>query len=104
MVIDLAVAERVEEPLDFRVADGAAKPDAVDVVDRHEHRRLVGDDAQMIKPAGSTEDGLLFDTDNDPEPLVRVNDLVSNLECHSGSPVMRCVDEGTKLSQNVLSV
>src|SRR5215831_13296285 len=49
MVVDLAVAEQREEPLDFVVGDGAAKTDAVDVRDRHEYDCLVGYDTEMIE-------------------------------------------------------
>ena len=91
VVVDFSVAERVEQPFDLFIADGTTQADAVDVVDRHEHGRFVGNDAKMIETAGGTEDGFLFDTRDDAEPLVGVNDLVSDLECHSDSPVMRCV-------------
>jgi hypothetical protein len=91
VVVDLAVAERVEQTLDLSIANRATQPDAVDIVERHENGRFIGNDAKMIEAAGGTEDGLLFDTRNDPEPLVGVNDLVADLECHNGSPVMRCL-------------
>src|SRR4030095_335712 len=47
-----------------------------------EHGRVVGDDSEVIKAAGSTEDGFLFDALDDPETMVRVNDLVADFKCH----------------------
>ena len=85
MVVDLAVAEQAEQTFDFHVADGAAQADAVDVGDRDEHDGFVGDDAKVIETAGSAEDGFFFDAFDDPETMIRVNDLVSDLKCH-GSP------------------
>ena len=73
---------RREEAIDLFVRDGLAKTDAVDVGDGHEHRRIVGDDAQMKEAAGSSENGFFFDAFNDTEPMVRVDDLVADLECH----------------------
>ena len=85
MVVDLAVAEQTEQPLDFVVADGAAEADAVDVAHRHEHGRVVGDDPEMVKAAGGAENGFVFDALDDPETMIRVNDLVADFKCH-GSP------------------
>src|SRR5437870_13851487 len=85
MVVDLAVAEQAEEPLDFFVADGATQADAVDVAHRHEHRRIIRDDPEMVETAGRTENGFLFDAFDDPETMIRVNDLVADFKCH-GSP------------------
>src|SRR5438034_7350365 len=61
MVVDLAVAEQAEQPLDFLVADRAAEADAVDVTQGNQYGRLIRDDAEMIKAAGRPEDSLLFD-------------------------------------------
>jgi hypothetical protein len=36
----------------------------------------------MVEAAGGAEDGLGFDALNDAEPVIWVNDLVTNLECH----------------------
>src|SRR5207253_389004 len=93
MAVDLAVAERIEQPLDFRIANRASKADAVDVVDRHEHRRFVRHDPEMIKTAGGAENCFFLDARYDAEPLVWVDDLVSDLECHVGSPYLRWVSE-----------
>jgi hypothetical protein len=82
MVVDLAVAEEGEQSLDFFVVDGASEADAVDVVDRHENRRLVCDHPEMIEPAGGAEDCLGLDALNDAESVIWVDDLVTNLKCH----------------------
>src|SRR5215472_14321715 len=82
MVVDLAVAEQREEPLDFVVGDGAAKTDAVDVRDRHEYDRLVGDDAKVIETASGAENSFFFDAFDDPETMVRVDDLVTDFKRH----------------------
>src|SRR5262249_3580912 len=83
MVVDLAVAEEPEQPLNLLVADRAPEPDAVDIVHRHEHGGLVGDHAQVVKPAGRSENGFRFDALHNAETVIWVNDLVTNLECHT---------------------
>src|SRR6188508_2817085 len=70
MAVDLAVSERVEEPLDLRVADRAPKAYAIDVIERDEYRRLVRDNTEVIKTTGGTENRLFFDPRYDAEPLV----------------------------------
>ena len=82
MAVDLAVAKRAEEPLDFRVADRTPESDSIDVVDRHEHRRLVGHNAEVVKTARRAENRLLLDAFDDAETMIRVNDLVTDLKCH----------------------
>src|ERR1044071_8423742 len=83
MIVDLAVAEQREQPFDFFIVDSAPESDAVNVVDRHEHCRFVGDHSQMIKAASCSQDGFGFDALNDAESVVWVNDLVTDLECHA---------------------
>jgi hypothetical protein len=56
----------------------APQPHVVDVDDRHEHRRLIRQDAQVEETARRAEDGLLLDLLHDAETMVRVNDLVAN--------------------------
>src|SRR4029453_13374122 len=80
--IDLAVAEETVETIDFRIAYGLAKAYAVCVFARNEPRRLVRHHAELVKPAGHTHDGSALDLLNDAEPMIRVNDLVADLECH----------------------
>ena len=80
MVVDLAVAELAEQPLDLVVVDGAPQADVVDVGHRHEHRRVVRENPQMKKPARRAEDGLLFDLLYDAETVIGVDDLVADLE------------------------
>ena len=82
MVVDLPVAEEVEEAIDLVVGDRAAQAYSIDVVDGHEHRRLIRDHAQVVKTAGGSEDCFGFDALNDAESVVRVNDLVTDLKCH----------------------
>ena len=97
LAVDLAVAEDPEEAIDLGVADGPAQAHAVGIPDRHEHRRLVGSDAEGIEPAGGAEDGFFFDTFDDAETVIRVNDLVTDLECHV-SPVLGRVSSGGWIS------
>ena len=85
VVVDLAVAEQAEQPLDFFVGDGAAEADAVDVAHRNEHGGVVRDDSQMVETAGGAENGFVFDPLDDAETMIRVNDLVADFKCH-GSP------------------
>src|SRR5204863_730461 len=85
VIVDLPVAEQAEQPFDVLVADGATQADAIDVADGHEHGRVVRNDPEMVEPAGGTEDGFVFDSLDDPESMVRVNDLVADFKCH-GSP------------------
>ena len=82
MVVDLAIAEQREEPLDFLVLDRASQADAIDVVDRHENGGLVRDHSKVIKTAGGAEDCLRLDALHDAESMIWVNDLVTNLKCH----------------------
>ena len=93
MIVDLAVAQQAEQPLDFFVADGAAQADAVDVGQRYEHGRVVGDDAEVIETAGGTENSFVFDALDDPETMIRVNDLVADFKCHE-SPCWKRSMEG----------
>jgi hypothetical protein len=39
----------------------------------------------MVKTAGGAENGFVFDAFDDPETMIRVNDLVADFKCH-GSP------------------
>ena len=87
MAVDLAVAQQREQPLDFVVGDGAPQADAVDVVDRHEHRRLVRH-PELIEPAGRAHDGLGLDAFDHTEPMIRVDDLVADLKCHVSPDVL----------------
>src|SRR3954453_19750993 len=82
VVVDLAVPEQPEEPLDFFVADRAAEADAIDVVHGNEHCGLVRHHPEMVETARGTEDGFGFYSLNNSESMVWVNDLVTNLECH----------------------
>jgi hypothetical protein len=82
VIVDLPVAEQPEEALDVLVVDGATQTDTVDVADWNEHRRVVGNDPEMIETASGTEDGFFFDALDDPETMIRVNDLVDDLKCH----------------------
>src|SRR5262245_56335278 len=82
MVVDLAVAEQAEEPFDFFVADRAPQADAVHIGDRHENRCVVRDNSEVIAAAGSAEDGFLFDSFDDPETMIRVDDLVADFKYH----------------------
>src|SRR5207237_8315696 len=75
-----------EEALARFVPVRLAETYAVDVGNAHAHRRVVRDDAQVKEAAGGRKNGFFFDTFNDPEPVVRVDDLVADLECHV-SPV-----------------
>jgi hypothetical protein len=78
----------LKEPLDLRVADSAPKAYAIDVIERDEYCRLVRDNTEVIKTTGGTENRLFFDPRYDAEPLVGVDDLVADLECHVGSPYL----------------
>ena len=82
VVVDLAVAQQREETFDLLVADGAPEADAVDVVDGNEHRGLVRNHSKMVETAGGAQDGFGFDALHDSEPMIWVNDLVTNLKCH----------------------
>ena len=83
MIVDFAISEQREEAIDFLVADRAAEADAVDVIDRNEHGRFVRDHSEMIKTARCAENCFRLDALNDAKPMIWVNDLVTNLECHA---------------------
>src|SRR5262245_3684434 len=93
MIVDLAVPEEDEEALDFLVADGSPQPDTVNIGDRHEHGRFVCYDAKVIEAAGRSKNGFLFDSFDNAQTMVRVDDLVSDLKCH-GSPCWKRAMEG----------
>ncbi len=93
MIVDLAVAQQAEQPLDVVVADGAAQADAVNIAYGHEDGRVVGDDAEVIETAGGTKNSFLFDALDDPETVIRVNDLVADFKCHE-SPCRKRFMEG----------
>jgi hypothetical protein len=61
---------------------GAAQTDAVHVGHRNEHHRFVRNDAQVVETARGAHDCLRLDAFDDAEPVIRVNDLVSDVECH----------------------
>jgi hypothetical protein len=102
MVVDLAVAQQREEALDLFVRDCLAKADAIDVGDGHQHRRVVRHDAQVKEAAGGAKNGFFFDAFDDTEPMVRVDDLVADLECHV-SPVAGRRVEGPASSRELHS-
>ena len=86
MVVDLAVPQTAEQLLHVGIRNRAPQPDFAGIGDWHENRRFVGDDPEMIEPARGAEDGLVFDTLDNAKTMVRVNDLVTDLESHE-SPV-----------------
>ena len=71
----------------FVASHRGPQADAFDVVDGHQHGGVVRHHAQLVEPAGRPEDGLRFDPLDDAEPMIRVNDLVTDLKCHV-SPVL----------------
>ena len=93
LAVDLAVAEDSEQAIDFGVTNRAAQSDAVGVADGHEHHRLVRGNAEGVESARRAENGLLFDALDDAETVIRVDDLVTDLECHV-SPVRGRVKSG----------
>ena len=86
MVVDLAVAQEREQPLDFLVADGFAQTDVVHVCHRNQNRRVVRNNPEVKETARGAQNSFFFDPFDDAEPVVRVDDLVADLECHV-SPV-----------------
>jgi hypothetical protein len=55
----------------------------------------------MKETAGSTQNSFLFDPFDDAETMVRVDDLVADLECHV-SPVAGSVVEGPDVARDRL--
>jgi hypothetical protein len=82
VVIDFAVAQQLEQAFNFLVRDGPAQANVIDIRDRHKHRRLVRQNSEVEKTASSTENSLLFDLLDDPESMIRVDDLVTDLKSH----------------------
>ena len=80
-----------------------SRADAVRVADRHEHHRLVRGNTKRVEPAGSAEDGFFFDSLDDAETVIRVDDLVTDLECHV-SPVLGRVLSGGCRSRPIMSI
>src|SRR5262245_28537781 len=90
MVVNLAVAEEAKQAFDLFVANRAREPDAVHIDHGNEDRVVVGDNAQIVKTAGRAENRLFFDTFDDTQTMIRVDDLVADLKCH-GSPSGRAI-------------
>jgi hypothetical protein len=82
VVVDLAIAQQLEQPFNFFVRNGSSQANVVDIRNRHKHGRLVRQNPEMEKTAGSTENCLLFDLLDDPESMIRVDDLVTDLKSH----------------------
>jgi hypothetical protein len=61
MVIDLAVAEQVEQPLHFFVGDRPTQANVVYIDHWHQDRRFVRENAEMKKPARRPENSFFFD-------------------------------------------
>src|SRR5262245_57078517 len=83
MVVDLAVAEQPEQPLDLVVADGPSEPDTINIVEGNKNGGLVGHHPEVVEPAGRAEDCFGFDALYYAESVIWVNDLVTNRECHT---------------------
>jgi hypothetical protein len=80
MVVNLSVAEQMEEALDFFVTDRTAQANIVDVDNWHQHRGLVRQDAEVEKSARRTQNRFLFNFLYNAQAVVRVNDLVANVK------------------------
>jgi hypothetical protein len=77
VIVDPAVAQKVEQTIDFVVVDRLAQSYVVDVRDWHQHGRVVGNDPQMKEPTRGTQNSFFFDPFDDAESMVRVDDLVT---------------------------
>src|SRR5687768_11059428 len=82
MVVDLPVAQQQKQAFNFLVRDGPTQAYVVDIGDRNQNGRFIRQDPQMEKPAGGAENRLFFNFFDDPETMVRVNDLVTDLKSH----------------------
>ena len=80
VIVDLAVAEQMKQPLHFFVGDGAPQSDVVDIHHWNEDRRLVREDAEMKKSARRPENRFFLDFFYNAETVIWVNDLVANLK------------------------
>jgi hypothetical protein len=89
MIVDLAVAEQAKQAVDLFVADGTAKTYTVDVVDGYEYGGFIRHHAKVIKAARRPKNGFGFDALNNAESVIWVNDLVTNLECHTSPNSVR---------------
>src|SRR5215467_863724 len=98
MVVDLPITQEAEEALDFFVGNRPTQADAIDVAQRDEHDRFIRDDAQMIETASRAENCFFFDSLDDPETMIRVNDLVADFKRH-GSPCVEALYGRPKASR-----
>src|SRR2546430_4710298 len=55
VIVYFAVAQQTEQALDLFVADGPAQPDAIDIADRDQDRRVVRYNAQVEEPARGSQ-------------------------------------------------
>src|SRR4029453_8352544 len=104
MIVDLAVAQEPEQPLNLLVADRASEANAVDVVQWYEHGGLIGDHAQVVEPACRSENGFCFDALHNAETVIWVNDLVTNLKCHTSPKRRADVGRGKRAVSSPLSI
>ena len=70
---------------------------------RHEHHRVVGDDAKVVEASSGTKNGFFFNTLYDPETMIRVNDLVADFKCHE-SPCLERAMEGRSSASSSFSI
>ena len=80
MVVDLAVAEEMEQTFDLFVTNCTTQSDVVDVDYWNEHGGLVREDAKMEEPTRGTKNRFFFNLLYNAQTVVRVNDLVANLK------------------------
>jgi len=77
---DLRVLEDVEDLLDLFLSDDAAQTDVRRVAAGYHHRAVVGDDAQGQEFLHPVPHRSLLDLLDDSQPVVRIDDLVADLE------------------------
>jgi hypothetical protein len=65
VVVDLAVTQLREQPLDLFVTDSFAEANTVDIGYGHEHRRVVRHDAEVKEAACRTENCFFLDPFDD---------------------------------------
>src|SRR6185295_5866395 len=84
VLLDLTVAQHGEDLLDVTHADDVTKADPVGVLLGHPDSRIVRQDPELVKTDLPRRRGTRLNALDDPDSVVWVDDLLTDLEIQSG--------------------
>jgi len=111
-LLDLAVAEEIEDLADVGGADHGAKAHTVGVLLGNPHAGIVGEDTELVEADLATVDGPRLDALHDANSVIGVDNLLANLEFHGGplfqftaivrvSPAGKGIERDTSFYQSI---